>query len=69
MVTKMFELSRVATVFTSLSAWGAVKEQGEFHADPVETLTFCRSLTPWVVLRHEYHERDFAVYLYREPQG
>ena len=69
MVTRMFELSQVATAFTTLSSWGRTKDEGEFYSDPMETVEFCRSLTPWVVLRHDYHHRDFCVYLYREPQA
>jgi SAM-dependent methyltransferase len=68
MVEKMFRMSRVATVFTTLSRWATDREPGEFYADPLETLRFCRRLTPWVRLRHDYHERDFAIYLYRERQ-
>jgi hypothetical protein len=43
-----------------------VQEPGEFYADPVEIVRFCRSLTPWVVLRHDYLAHDFTVYLYRD---
>ena len=66
-VTKMFSLCRRATVFTTLSAWGP-PEEGEFFADPLATLDWCRTLTPWVTLRHDYHARDFAIYLYRARQ-
>lgn len=64
-VSKMFSICRQATVFTTLSSWGP-REPGEFYADPVATLEFCRTLTPWVTLRHDYHVRDFAMYLNRD---
>ena len=35
-------------------------------ADPNETFRFCRTLTPWVTLRHDYLPHDFTVYLHRE---
>jgi SAM-dependent methyltransferase len=68
MVTHLFRICNTAIAFNSLSAWATEKEGGEFYADPLETLTFCRTLTPWIVLRHDYHARDFTIYLYkREP--
>jgi 2-polyprenyl-3-methyl-5-hydroxy-6-metoxy-1,4-benzoquinol methylase len=66
MITKMFSQCTTGLAFNSLSTWSSKKEVGEFYADPVETLKFCRTLTPWVVLRHDYLEHDFTIYLYRK---
>jgi SAM-dependent methyltransferase len=68
LVTRMYELARQAVAFNSLSAWAADREPAEFHADPLRTLEFCRGLTPWVTLRHDYHSRDFTIYMYRDRQ-
>jgi SAM-dependent methyltransferase len=65
MVHRMFDLSKQAVAFNCLSGWAKEREPGEFHADPLEVVSFCRTLTPWVVLRHDYHPRDFTVYLYK----
>lgn len=65
-VTAMFKAARIAVAFNSLSTWFEAKESGEFYADPLETVRFCRTLTPWVCLRHDYHPRDFTVFLYRD---
>jgi SAM-dependent methyltransferase len=65
MIERMYALSTSAVAFNSLSAWAKDQEAGEFYADPLETVDFCRRLTPWVVLRHDYHPRDFTVYLYK----
>jgi SAM-dependent methyltransferase len=65
LITRMFELSRDAVAFNSLSAWAPDPAPGEFYADPLETVAFCRTLTPWVALRHDYHPRDFTIYMYR----
>ena len=62
----MFTAANTGLAFNSLSAWAVDKEDGEFHADPLDTLAFCRTLTPRVVLRHDYHPRDFTVYLYKD---
>jgi hypothetical protein len=36
-----------------------------YDAESLLTLNSCRQLTPWVALRHDYHPRDFTVYLYK----
>lgn len=66
MVSRMFQIARVAVAFNSLSSWAGDQEAGEFYADPLKTVEFCRTLTPCVVLRHDYHTRDFTVYLYHD---
>jgi cyclopropane fatty-acyl-phospholipid synthase-like methyltransferase len=68
MIERMFALATTAVAFNSLSAWAEDQEAGEFYADPLQTVQFCRELTPWVVLRHDYHPRDFTVYLYKTPR-
>lgn len=70
-VAAMFAHTRRVLAFNTLSAWGCVAGQaaGEHHADPAEVLTFCRTLTRRVVLRHDYLPHDFTVYLYREEAG
>ena len=65
LVARMFALCREAVAFNSLSTWAPDPEPSEFYADPAETLAFCRTLTTRVTLRHDYHTRDFTVYLYR----
>jgi SAM-dependent methyltransferase len=69
MLGAMYAHSRRGIAFNSLSLWAPDQETGEFYADPLATLEFCRTLTPWVVLRHDYHLRDFTIYLYRERQA
>ncbi|MCB9851421.1 MAG: class I SAM-dependent methyltransferase [Phycisphaerales bacterium] len=68
-VARMFELAEEAIAFTSLSTWAADRVDGEYHADPSVVLAYCRSLTPYVTLRHDYLAHDFAVFLYKRAQG
>ena len=68
LVSRMFALSRRAVAFTARSAWSYPQRPGEFHAEPFETLAFCRTLTPRVALRHDYSARDFAAFMYRRGQ-
>ncbi len=65
-ITRMFGLARLGIVFSSLSMWAPTREADEFYADPLETLSFCRTLTPWVVLRHDYLPHDFTIYASRD---
>lgn len=64
-IDRMYALANRAVAFNSLSSWTPDQEQGEYYADPLQTLQYCRRLTPWVSLRHDYHPRDFTVYMYK----
>lgn len=68
-IERMFALCTAAVAFNVLSTWAPGTDGDEYHADPLQTLGFCRGLTPWVALRHDYHPRDFTVYLRREPRA
>lgn len=65
MATKMFSLAHHGVGFNCLSSWAEQQEAGEFYADPLELLAFARTLTPSVALHHNYHPRDFTVFLYK----
>ena len=65
-VAAMFGVAGRAVAFNSLSTWGDQPVRGEFRADPLRVIEFCRRLTRRVVLRHDYMPHDFTVYLYRE---
>lgn len=65
LIDKMFSLASEAVAFNSLSYWCENKEPNEFYADPLRVLKFCKSLTPWVTFRHDYHPRDFTIYMYK----
>jgi len=65
-VNRMFSLAARGVAFNSLSKWAEQRDPGEFHACPVRTFEACRNFTGRLVLRHDYHPRDFTVYLYRE---
>lgn len=64
-VALMFRLCKQAVAFNSLSAWAPQKEAQEYYPDPLATAAFCHTLTPRVVLRHDYHPGDFTIYMYK----
>lgn len=67
LISRMFGIAHKVVAFNSLSSWAPSQETGEYYADPLELLDFCRSLSSRVVLRHDYHRRDFTIYLYKQP--
>ena len=69
LIARMYALTRGAVAFNTHSGWAPYREADEFYPDPLDTVAFCRTLTPWVALRHDYMGHDFTAYLYREPGG
>ena len=67
LVARMLSIAEKAAAFCTLSTWAETCDEHEFHADPLRTLQMCHTLTPHVVLRHDYLPNDFAAYLY--PQS
>lgn len=64
-VERMFSLAKKGVAFNSLSTWGDLHGQDDFEADPLEVLGFCRKLARQLAFRHDYHARDFSIFLYR----
>lgn len=64
-IHKMYELSLKGISFNSLSSWAPQKDVGEFYADPLKTMEFCKTITPKLVLRHDYMPHDFTIYMYK----
>lgn len=66
-IAAMWDACDRGVAFNSLSAWDETGSQRDFfQADPLETLAFCRTLTPHILMRHDYLPHDFTVFLYRE---
>lgn len=65
LVSRMYDLSEEGIAFNSLSIFSPEKETGEFYADPGKVMNYCLSSSKKVVLRHDYHERDFSVFMYK----
>jgi len=67
---KMFSLCRKGMAVSLISTWADSSHHRDdiFYFSPERTFEFCKSLTRWVVLRHEYMPHDFTIYLYKENQ-
>jgi RimJ/RimL family protein N-acetyltransferase len=68
LVGKMSVLARRAVLFNTLSSWAPDQVAGEFYADPTQVLEWCRTLSSRLVLRHDYHSRDFTICIYKDKQ-
>lgn len=64
-VARMWSWTDQVLAFNSLSTWAARREPGEFQADPAEVLHWCGSLSTRLLLRHDYHDGDFTVQMFR----
>ncbi len=68
MIRKMFSLARKGVGVNMLSNKSShtEKDGGMFFYYPDQLLKFALTITPDVVLRHDYLTNDFTLYLYKE---
>lgn len=64
-VKKMFARSKKAVIFNSLSSWSSFKEPNEFYADPLDTISWCKEISPYIIFNHDYMKHDFTICLKR----
>ncbi|MCA9253591.1 MAG: class I SAM-dependent methyltransferase [Phycisphaerae bacterium] len=69
LISRMYGLARETLIFTSLSNWHDIEDDDEFRADPMKTLQFCRTLSPFLCLRHDYLPHDFCISIRRKQVG
>ncbi len=66
MIRSMFSAAKRGVGFNLLSISSPEKDDVFYYADPVQILSFCRTLTPYVSLRHDYLPGDFTVYMQKK---
>jgi SAM-dependent methyltransferase len=67
-VKKMFDLTKGVFAFNMLGGHPQSKNNPEsnvWYADSLEILEYCQSLTRRVILRANYHPRDFTILMYK----
>lgn len=67
LVTRMWEVCRVATMFNMLTDAVDYRVDRLHYANPAAYLEFGRTLTRYVTLRHDYPAYFFTVQLHRSP--
>jgi trans-aconitate methyltransferase len=65
LLQQMFALASEAVAVTTLSAWAEAQHPQEFRIEPGAALELGHSLSQSVVLRHDYHPGDLALYVYK----
>ena len=68
-LSEMFHRCHRGISFNSLSIWASFHESGEYYANPLEVVEWCRELSPWIILRHDYLPHDFSVFVSRVPMS
>jgi len=70
LLSHMFWLSEKGLAVNFLSSYTTgKKDKDSYHVEPQEVLSLALSITPRVVLRHDYRDNDFTLYLYPNPHA
>ncbi len=67
-IKKMFELTSNVLAFNMLGSHPAPtnkKDSNTWYSDSLDLLEYCMSLTRRVILRANYHPKDFTIFMYR----
>lgn len=67
-IKKMFELTDDCLAFNMLGGHPAPlnsKDSNIWYVDSLTILKYCMSLTPRVILRANYHPKDFTIFMYK----
>lgn len=68
-IAKMFSLTNDVFAFNMLGGHPAPNNDPKsnvWHSDSLEILEYCMSLTRRVILRANYHPRDFTIFMYKQ---
>lgn len=68
MIGRMYELAKVGAVFNMLTSYVDFEVEHLYYADPARYLTFARSLSRFVALRHDYPAYFFTTGIYKTPR-
>ncbi len=67
-IKKLFSHSRVGLGFNLLSKNARLKEDILYNYNPIEILSYCSKLTPYISYRHDYLDNDFTVFMYHSQR-
>jgi trans-aconitate methyltransferase len=62
---RMYEQANKGVAANFLSTYVNFQRPHNYHHSPEEMFTYARSLSRWVLLRHDYPLWEFSLYLYR----
>lgn len=66
-IKKIYKISNIGVGFNLTSTYvdSEYKTNHTYYADPEKIFSFCKSISKWVTLRHDYAPHDFTIYLYK----
>jgi SAM-dependent methyltransferase len=64
-IEKMYAICNRGVAFNLMSSYVDFQKDITAHNDPEKIFKFCKSLTRFVTLRHDYHRWEFTIYLFR----
>ena len=65
-IARMWSVARRGAAFNIISVHAPEHRDGQYYAKPEYWLAWCQSLTPYVVVRHDYAVHDMTFFLFRE---
>ncbi len=65
-VQKAFSLCNIGIAFNALNANSKNQDKNEFYVCPISVMEFCKTLTPYITIRLDYHLNDFTIYMFKE---
>ncbi len=66
MIAAMYRKAAKGVAFNLLSSSSPDKDDFFYYAEPEKIFGYCRELTPYVSLMHDYLPGDFTVYMHRK---
>jgi hypothetical protein len=67
-VKKTFSLAKCGVGVNFLSSMSQRKDGVSYYCNPASCVKLLMKITPFVVLRHDYRQNDFTIYLYRKME-
>lgn len=68
-IARLFSVTREAVAVNFLSTYVDYQAEKNFHYSPEDMLRYCKSLTRYVNLYHDYPLWEFTVQLFHKPAG
>lgn len=68
MLRKMYEICKKGMSVNMLTNYVDYKKEDIFYYSPEKIFSFCKEISRYVVLRHDYHLYEFTIYVYKYPK-
>lgn len=69
MLARMYELSNLGEAVNMMTNYVDYEEDHLYYCNPENIFRYCKSLSQYVVLRHDYPLFEFTIYIYKKFRG